>query len=287
MIKIEDIKRFVSNDFQNAILSGKIVNGKLELRLNLKEKSNIHYSAIPCYSEDLFAIRKDPIVLCNYLFDVFLANNRIIGVSYFTQNVYHDDKTCFDIETEHGKLTLAFKDYNISDILPNFVAKLEFNKRKGIIEYLQSHKDIIPDNTNYVGKHKPRFCLDTKYKFQSRIDASGSYQALYLYDGKRLILYPKEESFLKLWLKEILEISGCFVSKKPEEMLADMDRNIDRMNRKTTLEAIVDFSKMSYQDYPCSIENLKMIRKMIEELTPFFTTTLEEEPKQLVLEQFK
>lgn len=286
MIKIEDIKRFLSNDFRNAILSGRVIDGKLDLRLSLKEKSNIKYQGIPCYSENLFMIRKDSIALCNYLFDVFLANNTIIGVSYFVPNQYHDDKTCFDIKTENGKFTLAFKDRKISEIIPDFVAKVEFAKREGIIQYLQDYKSKISDNTNYLGSHKPHFCLDTKSKFRSGIDSSGSYQALSLFDGNQLILYPKEEKFLKIWLKEMLEISSCFTSKSLEEILADIDRNISRINKKDTMEAIVDFSKRSYQKYPCSIDNLKLLRTVIEELKPFFTI-FEEEPKQLVLEQFK
>ena len=98
-------------------------------------------SYIGTYSEDLKKIRKEPLNACNYMLDNFLANHTVIGINYFTYNQYHPDKTCFDIITTDGVFTIALGDCNIKDIFPNFVKRVEFAKREGIIKDL-SHKDI-------------------------------------------------------------------------------------------------------------------------------------------------
>ena len=141
MMDIQKLRRFLSNDFKNAILSIRKKDGEIISRLTLKEKTKLNGNYIGVYSKDLKKVRKEPLIACNYMLDNFLSNHTIIGVKYFTYNQYHPDKTCFDIITTDGIFTIALGNCNIKDIFPNFVKRVEFAKREGIIKDL-SHKDI-------------------------------------------------------------------------------------------------------------------------------------------------
>ena len=137
MIETNKLKRFLSNDFDNAILSIKQKNGEITTHLTLREKSKLDGNYIDIYNEDVKSLRKKNLELCNYMLENFLNNHIIIGVKYFTYNQYHPDKDCFDIITTNGTFTIAIKDIDIKDIFPDFVKKVEFAKREGIIKQLK------------------------------------------------------------------------------------------------------------------------------------------------------
>ena len=134
---IQKLRRFLSNDFNNAILSIRKKDDDVVIRLTLREKSELNGNFIGLYSEDINLLKKNQFKLCDYMLEKFLNNNTIIGVKYFTFNHYHPNKDCFDIITNNGVFTIAIDKIDIKDIFPDFVKRLEFAKREGIIKQLK------------------------------------------------------------------------------------------------------------------------------------------------------
>ena len=72
MIKVEQLRNFISGNFTNAILSGDFKNDKIDLNLELDTK-NVCRNCIQIYSVDLKQIRKDPKAIFNYLLEKYLV----------------------------------------------------------------------------------------------------------------------------------------------------------------------------------------------------------------------
>ena len=214
MMDIQKLRRFLSNDFRNAILSIREKDGELIPRLTLKEKSKLNGSYIGTYSEDLKKIRKEPLNACNYMLDNFLANHTVIGVKYFTYNQYHPDKTCFDIITTDGVFTIALGDCNIKDIFPNFVKRVEFAKREGIIKDL-SHKDIEEaiklKKHLFLGLNSHRGEIKTGVGYYN-------YSVLSFPEDKKITIPKYEKEFVIRYIQEILRMyrvtEECFFEEK-------------------------------------------------------------------------
>lgn len=211
---IQKLRRFLSNDFRNAILSIREKDGELIPRLTLKEKSKLNGSFIGTYSEDLKKIRKEPLNACNYMLDNFLANHTVIGVKYFTYNQYHPDKTCFDIITTDGVFTIALGDCNIKDIFPNFVKRVEFAKREGIIKDL-SHKDIEEaiklKKHLFLGLNSHRGEIKTGVGYYN-------YNILSFPEGEKITIPSYERTFVIRYIQEILRMyrvtEECFFEEE-------------------------------------------------------------------------
>lgn len=211
---IQKLRRFLSNDFRNAILSIREKDGELIPRLTLKEKSKLYGSYIGTYSEDLKKIRKEPLNACNYMLDNFLANHTVIGINYFTYNQYHPDKTCFDIITTDGVFTIALGDCNIKDIFPNFVKRVEFAKREGIIKDL-SHKDIEEaiklKKHLFLGLNSHRGEIKTGVGYYN-------YSVLSFPEDKKITIPKYEKEFVIRYIQEILRMyrvtEECFFEEK-------------------------------------------------------------------------
>lgn len=204
MVKIEQIKDFISSNFELATLSGRVVKDKIELRLHLNNEK-LDYETISIYSEDLNKLRKDPERLIEYLFDYYINNNTIIRVEYFANIRHHENKVGFIIEGTMNTFQIALEN-NLIKILPkDFTSRLEQAKRQGIIKVLEN-----TDINNFTLKNidsKPYSMYKTGLTFY-KIDnnLSVSYEALKLKNIKDEVFNPEFElKFIKILLRLIIE----------------------------------------------------------------------------------
>ena len=290
---IQKLRRFLSNDFRNAILSIREKDGELIPRLTLKEKSKLNGSYIGTYSEDLKKIRKEPLNACNYMLDNFLANHTVIGVKYFTYNQYHPDKTCFDIITTDGVFTIALGDCNIKDIFPNFVKRVEFAKREGIIKDL-SHKDIEEaiklKKHLFLGLNSHRGEIKTGVGYYN-------YNILSFPEDKKITIPKYEKEFVIRYIQEILRMyrvtEECFfeeeimkINSKKEEF---SDSNRSRYSSRELSIGRVTFE--FYKDEKALIQ-LDLIEEAVKRLELEFKDYTPEDiitgfRKQLVINLYK
>ena len=293
MMDIQKLRRFLSNDFRNAILSIREKDGELIPRLTLKEKSKLNGSYIGTYSEDLKKIRKEPLNACNYMLDNFLANHTVIGVKYFTYNQYHPDKTCFDIITTDGVFTIALGDCNIKDIFPNFVKRVEFAKREGIIKDL-SHKDIEEaiklKKHLFLGLNSHRGEIKTGVGYYN-------YNILSFPEDKKITIPKYEKEFVIRYIQEILRMyrvtEECFfeeeimkINSKKEEF---SDSNRSRYSSRELSIGRVTFE--FYKDEKALIQ-LDLIEEAVKRLELEFKDYTPEDiitgfRKQLVINLYK
>lgn len=290
---IQKLRRFLSNDFRNAILSIREKDEELIPRLTLKEKSKLNGSFIGTYSEDLKKIRKEPLNACNYMLDNFLANHTVIGVKYFTYNQYHPDKTCFDIITTDGVFTIALGDCNIKDIFPNFVKRVEFAKREGIIKDL-SHKDI--EEARKLKKHLFLGLNSHRGEIKTGVGYY-NYNILSFPEGEKITIPSYERTFVIRYIQEILRMYGiteeCFfeeeimkINSKKEEF---SDSNRSRYSSRELGMGRVTFE--FYKDEKALIQ-LGLIEEAVKRLELEFKDYTPEDiitgfRKQLVINLYK
>lgn len=290
---IQKLRRFLSNDFRNAILSIREKDGELIPRLTLKEKSKLNGSYIGTYSEDLKKIRKEPLNACNYMLDNFLANHTVIGVKYFTYNQYHPDKTCFDIITTDGVFTIALGDCNIKDIFPNFVKRVEFAKREGIIKDL-SHKDI--EEARKLKKHLFLGLNSHRGEIKTGV-CYYNYSVLSFPEDKKITIPKYEKEFVIRYIQEILRMyrvtEECFfeeevmkINSKKEEF---SDSNRSRYSSRELGIGRVTFE--FYKDEKALIQ-LGLIEEAVKRLELEFKNYTPEDiitgfRKQLVINLYK
>ena len=290
---IQKLRRFLSNDFRNAILSIREKDGELIPRLTLKEKSKLNGSYIGTYSEDLKKIRKEPLNACNYMLDNFLANHTVIGVKYFTYNQYHPDKTCFDIITTDGVFTIALGDCNIKDIFPNFVKRVEFAKREGIIKDL-SHKDI--EEARKLKKHLFLGLNSHRGEIKTGVGYY-NYSVLSFPEDKKITIPKYEKEFVIRYIQEILRMyrvtEECFfeeeimkINSKKEEF---SDSNRSRYSSRELGIGRVTFE--FYKDEKALIQ-LGLIEETVKRLELEFKNYTPEDiitgfRKQLVINLYK
>ena len=293
MMDIQKLRRFLSNDFRNAILSIREKDGELIPRLTLKEKSKLNGSYIGTYSEDLKKIRKEPLNACNYMLDNFLANHTVIGVKYFTYNQYHPDKTCFDIITTDGVFTIALGDCNIKDIFPNFVKRVEFAKREGIIKDL-SHKDI--EEARKLKKHLFLGLNSHRGEIKTGVGYY-NYSVLSFPEDKKITIPKYEKEFVIRYIQEILRMYGiteeCYfeeeimkINSKKEEF---SDSNRSRYSSRELSIGRVTFE--FYKDEKALIQ-LDLIEEAVKRLELEFKDYTPEDiitgfRKQLVINLYK
>jgi len=202
MIKEKQLKEFISGNFTRAVLSGRLVNNKVELGLALNSEQ-VENDSISIYSTDLQILRKNPEKLCEYLIDTFLNNNMVIELEYNTTIPYHPTKFGFAITGRDRTFNIALE-RNVLDILPkDFVSKLELAKREGIIKFL----DEIEIN---------KFCLEnfdsgSYIKYKTGITYYNSigylcYRGLKIKNKKgKIVNYKGEAAFAKKLLTLLIE----------------------------------------------------------------------------------
>lgn len=138
MIKVEEIRNFVSGNFKGAVLSGKITNDKVDLKLKLNDSENVSSNYMHIYNENLEELKNNPRELLNYLLDKYLENNTIIGVQYFANVQNHSDKTSFVISGVNSSFIISLRQDCMCLLPDKFVEKVEFEKRKGILKVLSN-----------------------------------------------------------------------------------------------------------------------------------------------------
>ena len=291
---IQKLRRFLSNDFKNAILSIREKDGELISRLTIKEKSKINGPYIGIYTENLKKLRKDSLKLCDYMLDSFLSNHTVIGINYFTRNQYHPDKTCFDIITTEGTFTIALGNCDIKDIFPDFVKKVEFAKREGILKHL-SHKNI-----EEIRKLKKQLFLSLN-QIDKNIKTGLShynYNILSFPKNNGITIPKYEKDFVVRFIQEILIMygvtNGCFYESELNRIESKRKRILN-FNQSLTYsrfglrigDVIFDF----YEDKRALIQ-LELIEEAIKGLESEFEYHSLDDisdnfDKQLVLKNYK
>lgn len=270
MIKTSQVRQFVDNDFNNVILSGYKLRNKLDLRLSVKGKKTDY---IDCYSEKFDKIVKQPEKLCNYLLDSFLANNTIIGIEYFCSNQYHPDKTCIDVISTKGILTLAFKDFYFDDIFPNLVQRLELAKKEGVLKYIQEYKL----------KEKIRLKLNLTRKFSTGIFYN-EYAVLNIVKNGKLVMYKKENEFLQRFMQEILRVSNCLEERHYESLVKQIEREIQLMYEEKSIYTKIDLGNIIFDS--SNIKELKVLKQAVIAMKQEFNKSdenIKELDKQLTI----
>lgn len=148
MISKKDLKRFINDDFENAILSGRIIDDNLVLRLYLKEKSKNLYAINSFYNDYFDKILKNSYECANMFLDKFLMDNSVVSVNYIANIPQHHNKQCIRINCECRSLVLAFEG-NIGAVFPNIVKKIEANKRECAYNKFNEIVDILEINSGY------------------------------------------------------------------------------------------------------------------------------------------
>lgn len=193
MISVEQLRDFVSGHYTNAVLSGRMKDNKIELKLKMnsreRKKEYIHL-----YNVDIEVLRKNPSELVNYMITIFLETNTILGTNYFKEVPYHYEKNGFIFCGTDRTFSIALSNECMKLLPKDFVRRAEEKKREDIINFI---------------KH-----IDVK---KIRIDNYSQYTSGLSYDGMSdtfiyhpLVIRDKEGSFI--YYKNELEFSKKLLS---------------------------------------------------------------------------
>jgi len=197
MISVEQLRDFVSGHYTNAVLSGRIKNNKVELKLRInsreRKKEYIHL-----YNVDLESLRKNPSELVDYMITIFLETNTILGTNYFKEVPYHYEKNGFIFCGTDRTFSIALSNECMKLLPKDFVKRVEEAKKKGIIETLES-----------IDTKKIRIC---SYRKNSSGLSYDGYDGLVFYhllrikdkEGK-IVNYKGELEFAKKILSLLIE----------------------------------------------------------------------------------
>lgn len=132
------IKRFINNDFESAVLSGEIIDGKFKANLLLEGPSKLdHLDTIPSYGIDL---KMSDIELCRHLVETFINNNPIKSVYYNDKLPRHLDKIGITMYTKNKSFSMAFP-IELYKMFPNLIDQIEQSKKQFALDYVME-KDI-------------------------------------------------------------------------------------------------------------------------------------------------
>jgi len=219
MIDVRQIRNFVSCNFTDAVLNGELKNGKIDLNLKL-DKNVYENDYIHIYNVDLEEIRKNPELIFNYLVEKYLENNTIIGAHYFANVKDNDDKISFAISSTNGSFIITLSN-DCLDLLPDdFVKKIEFAKRKGILKILEEIDVKKIKIHNFDKVNFPSLPRNYKTGLREDILEEGTfhYDALRIENEKGMpVVYEGEKEFVKKIL-EILTDKGNFYSEHLEKI---------------------------------------------------------------------
>lgn len=274
MIEVKKIKNFVSGNFCDAVLSGRLKDDKIELNLKL-DSEDLKYKSIPIYSTDFELLRNNPTMLIEYLLDNYLNNNTIIGIDYFTEIPHHFSKIGFNIHSLNGTFSIALTK-DILKILPNdFVKIIENSKKEGIIKVLDiiDIKNINIDNFD-DGNYK---IYSTGIKFSRTRDGDINYLGLKIKDKEgKVINYKGEIEFIKTIISKLIEKENLSIEK------------LERL--KNTLEYDLKYNRINLFDkYKLNEETTFSVGtfRILEIIEEFFNECLidyeKEKVKQLIL----
>lgn len=137
MISVEQLRDFVSGHYTNAVLSGRIQNNKIELKLRMnsreRKKEYIHL-----YNVDIECLRRNPFELVNYMINVFLETNTILGTNYFKEVPHHYEKNGFVFCGTDRTFSIALSNECMKLLPKDFVKKIEQKKREDIINFIEN-----------------------------------------------------------------------------------------------------------------------------------------------------
>ena len=238
MMDIQKLRRFLSNDFNNAILSIRKKDDKIIPHLTLREKSKLNGTYIDVFGVDIKSLRKKDLELCDYMLENFLSNHTVIGINHFTRNQYHPDKVCFDIITTDGTFTIAVDKINIKEIFPNFIKRLESAKREGIIKSISKNNKLGTQLFLVLNENDINTGIGYYY-----------YKILSSNKNGKIVIPNYEKKFVIRLIQEYLRIyqvtdNCCFESE-----LLKLKRFVDEIKEKR------GFYSLEFREY--SINNLR------------------------------
>lgn len=238
MMDIQKLRRFLSNDFNNAILSIRKKDDEIIPHLTLREKSKLNGTYIDVFGVDIKSLRKKDLELCDYMLENFLSNHTVIGINYFTRNQYHPDKVCFDIITTDGTFTIAVDKINIKEIFPNFIKRLESAKREGIIKSISKNNKLGTQLFLVLNENDINTGIGYYY-----------YKILSFNENGEIVIPNYERKFVIRLIQEYLRIyqvtdNCCFESE-----LLKLKRFVDEIKEKR------GFYSLEFREY--SINNLR------------------------------
>ena len=289
---IQKLRRFLSNDFNNAILSIRKKDEEIIPRITLKEKTKLVGEYLDIYSEDLKKIRKEPLKVCNYMLEIFLANHTVIGVNYFTYNQYHPDKTCFDIITTEGVFTIALGNCNVKDIFPSFIKNVEQSKRQGVL------KELLHRQNNEKKPLKKQLFLALNGHNSNIKTGIGYYNYSVLsYPKDEEIFIPNyEREFTILLIQELMRMYKITEQYYFEELLSTIEskkNNFLDPNRSRYLVRELDIGNITFDFYKDekAIAQIELIEEAVKRLEPEFqyksnSDFVENVCKQLVIDNY-
>lgn len=292
MMDIQKLKRFLSKDFNNAILSIRKKDNQIIPHLTLKEKSKLNGKLIDIYSENIKKLRNNPLKLCDYMLDNFLSNHTVIGIKYFTHNQYHPNKTCFDIITTDGVFTIALSDVNINELFPNFIKRVEFAKREGVL------KTIFEEKSSY----KKHFFLALSFSSYDITTSLGysNYHILSFLKNNKLIIPTYERKFVINMIQDILKLHNvtdtcCYEREimRIENLLDEIkeDKNNSFLSHLKLREFSINNIIFEFYDDERALIQIELIKEAIKGLEQefkyhTFSEIINEPIKQLIIKKY-
>ena len=290
MIDIQKLKRFLSNDFDNAVLDIKKIDGIIIPSLVIEGKTKLKGKYIDIYNEELIKVKKDVKKLCNYMLENFLRNHVVIGASYFTLKQNYPDRNCFDIIMTQGIFTIAISGMNINEVFADFIKKIEFAKREGIT------KQIVQGNME-LGTQMFLSLNQSKKNVVTGLGAY-SYQILSLIKNGKIIIPNYEKKFVIKFIQEFLrmhEITDNCCFEREIMRLKDFYEKIKEHKSNSFLEGVkirrytIDNIVFDFYDDDKAFIQLDLLMEAIRGLKSEFgyqTFTDMIENKQLVMKRY-
>ena len=132
MDKIDNIRKFISGDFGNATIYGKVIDGNISLDIKLEgiPDKSWEYDKI---DNTLKADIDNKIELFNYFLSNYLENNFLNTVNYFVNDTKHKNKNIFEIEGSRNLKIILDNDF-LALLSDNFLEKINQKRRKDILE---------------------------------------------------------------------------------------------------------------------------------------------------------
>lgn len=197
MISVEQLRDFVSGHYTNAVLSGRMKDNKIELKLRMnsreRKKEYIHL-----YNIDLDSLRKNPSELVDYMISVFLENNTIIGTNYFKEVPYHYEKSGFTFCGTNRTFSIALSNECMKLLPKDFVKRVEQKKREDIIGFIK--------NTEVKKFRISNYNKFTSGLFYDELSGIFIYHPLIIKDKEgKFIYYKNELEFSKQLLSILIE----------------------------------------------------------------------------------
>lgn len=205
MVKIEELRKFVSGDFTSAVLSTERKGNKIELNLNLVNRNKIKNNFMHMYNTNLERLTNTPKELVSYMLEKYLENSTILGAAYFVTEQSEKNKLSFIMNGAYNHLKIEFSN-NCMELLPcNLFEKIETAKKEGILKTINNVdiKKIVLSNfdKNNIGRD-----YKTGLRSDTMDDSKYYYESLRIQDKSGdPISYEGEKDFVFKLLETLVE----------------------------------------------------------------------------------